>query len=151
MYTSNSGTDYGFRDSVNNNNKGWYNKYYNTAGSAFDEADIFNQSGDFLGSADSQAALDNYITYLSDNPTGTTSATNENDFNSEEFTEFKKLSLDLADKSEARDVRLMKQAAIERDKEYTRNNTRANDLFNIGARSGMGSSGGSSYRYDGLS
>lgn len=149
MLTSRSGITYDQSNVVNNNNLGWYRQFLNDGDSNFVEADIFNQTGGFVGTADNQAALDNYLDYLSENPTGTGSQ--DNSFNDQEFAEFKDLSLELADRSEQRDMRLMDNAFDLRNREYQRNNARASNLYNIGNNVGLNSSSVGSYRYDGLS
>lgn len=102
------------------------------------------------------ADLDKFMDYLSGNGTSTT----KNYFDSDEYKSFKQLSLDLADKNEARDLRLMDKAAIKRNQEYQRNYSEASGLFNAGqsigySPRGTGQSNGSiamgSGRHDGMS
>jgi hypothetical protein len=79
------------------------------------------------------AALDNYMKYLSNNGTSTTT----NYFDSDEFKAFQGLSYDLANKAEERDLRLMDKAAIKRDQEYDRNYRQASNLYNIGSKTSL--------------
>lgn len=150
MFTARSGNQYDLENVVNNNNQGWYRTFQNNGASSFAEADVFNQTGEFVGTADNQAALDNYLNYLSDNPNGIGRADNDT-FSDQEFAEYKDLSLELADLSEQRDRRLMDNAFGLRNREYQRNNQRASSLYNAGASVGLGGSNRGSYRFDGQS
>lgn len=93
-----------------------------------------------------KADLDSFIGYLSDNKTSTT----KNYFDSDEFKSFKGLSLELADKAETRDLRLMNEARNKRNQEYQRNYNEASNLYNAGQSHGYGSGSMGSRRYDGM-
>lgn len=104
---------------------------------------VYDMLSQFKGTAQTQASLDAYMRMMrngtsgatgSGNLTGTggTSTTPSNYFDSDEFKSFKQLSLDLAQKAEDRDHRLMDRAAIKRNQEYQRNYREASNLFNAG-------------------
>jgi hypothetical protein len=86
-----------------------------------------------MADATTDAALDNYMKYLS--KSGTSTKTNY--FDSDEFKAFQGLSYDLANKAEERDLRLMDKAAIKRDEEYDRNYLQASNLYNIGSKTSL--------------
>jgi hypothetical protein len=119
--------------------------------------DVYDSS-DVLRKTVAGDSLDGYIDFLKKEQS-TSNPNAENYFNSEEFKSFKNLSLELAQKAEDRDRRLMDQAAVNRNKEYQRNYNEASGLFNAGQSIGYSPRGRSqsngsvamgSSRYDGF-
>jgi vesicle coat complex subunit len=87
-------------------------------------------SSDTLRNTVAHDSLNEYIDFLKKNQSANTG--DGNYFNSDEFKSFKQLSLDLAQKAEDRDQRLMDRAAVKRNEEYQRNYREASNLFNAG-------------------
>lgn len=108
---------------------------------------VFDKSGSFVTSTASNS-LDSYINFLSKNASNGTNSSNY--FQSDEFKAFKDLSLELAQKAEDRDLRLMNEARNKRNQEYQRNYNEASNLYNAGQSYGYGSGSMGSRRYDGM-
>lgn len=120
--------------------------------------DVYDSS-DMLRKTVASDSLNGYIDFLKKEQ-ATPSPSADNYFNSDEFNSFKDLSLDLAQKAEDRDARLMNQASVNRNREYQRNYKEASNLFNAGQSIGYSPRGTSqsngsvamgSGRYDGFS
>lgn len=120
--------------------------------------DVYDSS-DMLRKTVAGDSLNGYIDFLKKEQ-ATPNPSSENYFNSDEFKEYKNLSLELAQKAEDRDARLMNQASVNRNREYQRNFGEASGLFNAGQSIGYsprgsnqsnGSMSMGSGRYDGMS
>ena len=146
-YTSNSGTSWTNQQSKTLDDGRWYERYYSST-NPFGEADVYDETGKVLNTLKSQAGLDSYLNYLSENPD--VKANSPDDFfNSEEFASYKDLSIELAQRAEDRDLRLMDNAAQRRNEEYKRNRNQAMGSYGIGSITGYNPSSLSSNRYDG--
>ena len=130
-----------------------YNIRYKKDGPTTSGYYVYDKSGKLINSTASDS-LDSYINFLSGkNASGNSASSSTNSsnyFQSDEFKAFKDLSLELAQKAEDRDLRLMNEARNKRNQEYQRNYNEASSLYNAGQSYGYGSGSIGSRRYDGM-